>query len=543
MAAAPSFGQTWQWAKDSGGVSFLGKQDIGVDASGNSHVAGYFSGSVSFGPFTLTSKAGHDVYVVKYGPEGNVIWARQAEVAYNEDRFGNPLQVAVDAEGNTYVSGRIDNTATFGPVTLPKPVDGQSRYYVVKYSPAGELVWARIIGSSFGLSGLAVDGEQNIYITGYISASSATFGTIEFPKLTSGENFFIAKYNAGGFVEWARIADKIDYEVGQDVAADAEGNVYAAGWFFGTVTFGTTTLTSGNNLNLFVVKYDTKGNAVWASQAGGTHEYIYSLGITADGAGGCLVTGPFNNSISFGPTTLVSLGEEDAFIAKYDEKGLPVWARQLGGPFRDFGLGIVADNQGNSYITGAFGGSVRVGSTTLSSRGEFDAFVLKLNAGGEPIWVSQGGGPSVDAGSGIGIDAEGNAYIAGIVGRNATFGEIAVTTEGTADVFIAKVKDEQVLSSKGGGAGLSPSASTGAYPNPFAETVTFTFTLPDDQAASMRVYDPKGREVATLFQGRPVPHAEQRLLWQPEKNLPPGIYFIRFQSPTNFISKKVVLIR
>src|SRR3972149_4329281 len=106
----------------------------------------------------------------------------------------------------------------------------------------------------------------------------------------------------------------------------------------------------------------------WAKRAGGTSfDYNFSGGIAADTSGNSYVTGSFNGSATFGAgetneTTLVSAGESDIFVAKYDSSGMLVWAKRAGGTSHDNGRGIAVDSSGNSYVMGIFIGSATFGA-------------------------------------------------------------------------------------------------------------------------------------------------------------------------------------
>ncbi len=149
-----------------------------------------------------------------------------------------------------------------------------------------------------------------------------------------------------------------------------------AGYFEGTATFGPYTLTSSGNKDVFAAKLDPDGNWLWAVRAGGV-DFDFGRGIAADGAGHALLTGYFEGTATFGPYTLTSSGNFDIFIAKLDEGGNWLWAVQAGGSLPDYGYGIAADGAGHACLTGEFQGSAAFGPYTLTASG-YDAFVARL---------------------------------------------------------------------------------------------------------------------------------------------------------------------
>jgi len=164
---------------------------------------------------------------------------------------------------------------------------------------------------------------------------------------------------------------------GRGIATDSSGNCYVTGHFQGTATFGSITLTNSGNHDIFIAKLDPNGNFLWVKRAdGGNREYGY--GIATDGNGNCYVTGYFEGTATFGSTTLTSNGGQDIYITKLDSSGNFLWAQKAGGTEWDNGYGIAIDSSGNCYVTGIFNGTATFGSTTLTSNGGQDIFIAKL---------------------------------------------------------------------------------------------------------------------------------------------------------------------
>jgi hypothetical protein len=148
------------------------------------------------------------------------------------------------------------------------------------------------------------------------------------------------------------------------------------------MTVGSTTLTAVGGDNPFVIKLDSSGSPVWAKSFGGGDSN--GGGIAVDASGNSYTTGFFAGTMTVGSTTLTAVGGRDIFIIKLDSSGSPVWAKSFGGSENDFGRGIAVDASGNSYTTGFFAGTMTVGSTTLTAVGGNDIFVIKLDSSGSP---------------------------------------------------------------------------------------------------------------------------------------------------------------
>ncbi len=156
--------------------------------------------------------------------------------------------------------------------------------------------------------------------------------------------------------------------------------------------------------------------------------------IAVDKEGNVYTTGTFRETADFdpGPGTfnLVAAGDRDIFISKLDATGALVWAIGLGSTGNDEGLGITTDTAGNVYITGKFEGTVDfdpgAGTVNLTSAGDHDIFITKLDASGGHIWSRQVGGDDEQLANAIAVDKSGNVYTTGWITRTtpATTGSV-----------------------------------------------------------------------------------------------------------------------
>ncbi|MBN2355250.1 T9SS type A sorting domain-containing protein, partial [candidate division KSB1 bacterium] len=244
-----------------------------------------------------------------------------------------------------------------------------------------------------------------------------------------------------GNVLWVKqgglTSDKYDQGIG--VAVDGYNNILATGYFEEKAKFDADTLVSQGDRDLFVVKYDPNGNMVWVTRAGGSGSEE-GFDIAADDWGNAYVTGYFNGSCQFGPYSFSSIGRE-IFTAKFMADGTLQWVQRIFGTDNKWneGLGITAEANGSGcYVTGHFEATSVFDTQTLTSRGGRDIFIAKYDAGGTLQWVEQAGGEDWDEGHKITKDPAGNLYTTGYFTKTAAIGTQTVTTGGGRDVFVYK---------------------------------------------------------------------------------------------------------
>ncbi len=430
------------WATQAGGSGYT--EGLGVSAlpDGSSIVTGSFSDTATFGSTTLTSTAGtdDDVFVAKVDPSGTYVWATKA----GGSGYDYGIAIGTLPDGSAIVTGYFSGTVTFGSTTLTSA--GNNDVFVAKVDPSGAWVWATRAGGSLVDGGNAISAlpDGSSIVTGFFQ------GTVNFGSttLTSGgsDDVFVAKVDPSGAYVWATQAGGSSNDRGNAISALPDGSSIVTGYFLGTATFGSTTLTSTGGLDVFVAKVDPSGAYVWATQAGGS-SFDRGRGISALPDGSSIVTGSFQGTVNFGSTTLTSAaGNADVFVAKVDPSGAYVWATKAGGSLgNDNGNGVSALPDGSAIVTGSFRGTATFGATTLTSAGgSDDVFVAKVDPSGAYVWATKAGGSSGSYGYSYGVSAlpDGLSIVTGSFWGTATFGATTLTSlGGSNDAFVAKFLD------------------------------------------------------------------------------------------------------
>ncbi|MEP7277272.1 MAG: SBBP repeat-containing protein, partial [Bacteroidota bacterium] len=473
------------WAKRLGGTDYEHGRSIAVDASENVYTLGEFRGTEDFDPgpgtYNLTSFSAccYDMYVSKLDASGNFLWAKQlggTEVDY-------PTAITVDATGNVYVTGDFEGTADFdpgAPVYSFTSVGGAD-IFIVKLNTAGDFLWAAQMGGPSNpgsvsdlARSIAVDGDGNVYTTGYYSGTADFDPGAGVYNLTSydpfGQSGFVSKLDVAGHFVWAKQFTGLSNVVAFSIAIDGSGNVYTTGVFYSTTDFDPgpaiydLTPPEDNNYDVFICKLDASGNFIWAKRIGSPHiigAYLSdnSAGITVDATGNVYTTGYFPGTVDFDPgpdiynmTAAGASGTVDIFVLKLDTDGNFVWAKQMGGLYFDGAYGITVDAAENVYTTGYYSGRAdfdpspaiyNLTTTSGNISNDADIFVSKLDAAGNFVWAVTMGGVSFDYGSAIAVDADQHVYITGVFAGTADFdpsiAEYNLASAGADDVFVLKL--------------------------------------------------------------------------------------------------------
>ncbi len=184
--------------------------------------------------------------------------------------------------------------------------------------------------------------------------------------------------------------------------------------------------------------------------------------IAADAAGNIYVTGVFYGGMRVDTTTIYGSANSDAYIAKFNSQGDLAWIKWLGGKGKDEGNCIVADKNNNVYWCGSFSDTAYFDQTPIVSKGSSDMFLVKLSAAGDLVWIRTGGNTQADAGNKLTVDASGNILMAGYFSKTMQFENVALTSRGNADAFVAKYRPDGTISwAKDIGGGSSADAGTG----------------------------------------------------------------------------------
>ena len=399
---------------------------VAVDDLGYVYAAGSTQGA-----FDKDATArGEDAMVVKFDPDGRLMWAQQSETPGN-DAYNH---IAVDKKGYIYTIGSDSR-------------GNETAVLLTKWNRQGDRVWAQTLdsapdgtieydteGADFG-SSISTDGNGNIYIAGTTDRSIRNLG--------GTQDGFVAKYNPGGRLIWSDELDSNRDDAARSVFSDDLGNTYVVG-----VTDGNLGGDNAGDTDLFLRKYDVLGNEVWTRQIGSSaadgyfDEFDRDAVAAVDGEGNIYLVatteGEFDGQSH--------AGGRDIAIAKYNADGDRVWTKQIGTDRDDRAWGVSVDRANTVYITGETRGNLN----GHVNAGGWDAVTIALDGDGNHLVTETLATEADDRAFDIRIDSQGNVYQVG-----STAGALTGSGTGNDDAWIVKnyIKPTVYLETLDGAAG------------------------------------------------------------------------------------------
>lgn len=304
------------WLKGAVGNSGDKADAISIDGSGNIYMTGEFNSStITFGTISINNTGLADVYLTKFDPNGNVIWAKGAFGLNDDDAWG----VVADPLGNVFLTGSFAGSFSMG---YPLFSAGNEDIFLYKFDTNGNFIWGKSAGGTGNENPRDIDLDPlgNIFITGGFSSPTITFNNSILSN-TGTSDMFLAKYDLLGNALWGVSAGSSNpngsNDFGFDVETDAMGySTVGLRVDPPSITFGTITISNLTDAITALAKYDSNGNAVCA-------DYVVNSGATAgtgkDALGNIYLTFGYGVSATVGTFTLPAdpNGYQSYGIAKY----------------------------------------------------------------------------------------------------------------------------------------------------------------------------------------------------------------------------------
>ncbi len=428
--------QTWNWANSLGSIAGNDEAlDVATDNQGNTYVTGIFSNVIETSVDTIVSSGNIDIFVAKFDTIGNLVWLRRGGGTTDIDR-GEAIDV--DANGNVYVTGYFRTAATFDNITVTTGLNSNA-IFTAKYDTNGTIQWVQI-GTNGNANGfftgdrphdIKVDDSGNVYITGQKSQPT-TFGSITVPdpqQFSIGS--FLVKYDTNGNEQFG-----IPINPSTTIYQPAKIQIQNNSLFVLYVNYS-------NSYALEVRKYNTNGilQSTYPSLTlGGTFQQSDELNFVVASDESLYLYSEFQSTVQIGGN-LLSTGSgftfKDLFLSGYSSTGAFQWVKQIGGGGSDREGGIAIDTADNLYISGSFDNAMTIDTTVLQGIGQ-DIFVAKLNTNGNLNWARTAGSGNTTSNA-IFVNDHGDAFVTGLFNGTAIFDENQTASNGSSDIFAAKL--------------------------------------------------------------------------------------------------------
>jgi hypothetical protein len=311
------------WIKSSISNEDSGVDDLTIDSDGNPIVIGRFIDSLKLDSFVFDAPSTNQVYLAKYSPSGNCIWAKHLQAASFSGGAVGP-KVRTDKSGNGYVFGHFIDWIEFDSTHINAHGPYDQDIFLGKFDESGEFLWVKTMGGSSQeiLNWMDVDSSGNIYTTGYFSSTPAYFDAFTLNN-TSADDYFTAKYDPSGNCSWAK------YGYSGVIAACKDGYY--------------------THYPDLVSKFDSLGALLWSKSVGTT---VYNNAMIA-AEDTVFIAGTFTGTANFDAHALSSAADQ-MYIAKLSSAPVGTGVEK---PLLNSSLSLFP-NPGNGLFTISYHSSV-----------------------------------------------------------------------------------------------------------------------------------------------------------------------------------------
>lgn len=384
------------WSTYYGGVGDDYAYSCSTDNNGFVYIAGKTKSTAAIAT-SVSHQASYgggtfDAFLVKFDGMG----VRQWGTYYGGTGEDVGYSCSTDIQGNIFLTGSGYSSNAFITLGAHQVMHGGGIVdaFLVKFNSAGVRQWGTFYGgASFDYSySCCTDTQGNVFIAGNTYSLNGISSLSSHQEFHGGGGYdsFIAKFNSDGIRQWGTYYGGLIDDFGSSCVTDLNGNVYLSGESHSTnaiSTNGSHQSSKSGGFDAFLVKFNSGGSRIWGTYYGGNgHEESYSC--STDPNGNVYLAG-WSTSLSGISTAnghqVMMGGTEDAFISKFSENGVRLWATYYGGVEGDFAMSCSNGVLNNFYICGY---TQTLNSVPISSSGShqenhgsgvWDAFLVEFN--------------------------------------------------------------------------------------------------------------------------------------------------------------------
>ncbi len=512
-----------------------------IDDNNNVILMGSFYGTIEHELGFIKSKGGYkDIFLLKVSPEGSLLWAINVGTKLNE-RYNANSDLALDNQGNIILATTFVDTLFFGEDTL---FSFRQNNCLLKFDPNGQPLWSKQIETSkeiyYTPRHITVDREDNIYFgSGFNSVMD-----IDTLRLTNYPALFLAKFDKSGRFLWLNSYQTSSSSVYiKDLEYDGNNHLFFLCEMQGDATFESTQLNRKGVFDLVWGKVDTSGNLIFVKQEsveGDNWAFPKALHITSEN--NIAMTGEFRGVISLDGSETPGYGYFNIFTAVFNSSGSLLWKDVMVASDRVHSYDICSNSQNQIIITGSFKDKLVHNETLVEGIGDEDIFIAMYDNLGDLLVLENSGGSLRDFGVSLAQGVTGLNYLAGAYTYKSNFDQLSVDGYGNLDAFYTSFSyDPTSVNSKNSTKKSYSTLLRQNSPNPFNPITFISFELPSKQEISLKIYDVTGQLVSKIYEG--IMEAGKHTFSFNGNNLSSGTYVYQLQTREGVYSKRMLLIK
>ena len=338
------------------------------DAEGNIYISFSTSNSVVVGSSTLLIANdtlvgyGSGSFVAKIDPGGKLVWTSGFD--------SNIEAMAFTSDGNIMMTGGYSFS-----------------FYLYKVDPDGKVLWSYTEGTMGGAWGIdvIVDAEGNSYVTG-TARSSGLFGIL-LEDVCCPDHDFLVKFDRNGKLLWCRASSLNQYTYGRALAFDPQGNIVLAGQYVYDMKIGNFTMPSHLGwTSAYLASFSPAGDVQWAREYGGNAGHCQLADLVIDTDGSMYITGGFNHTATLDGHVLTTQDDYDFYVAKLSPTGDVTWIKNSGSTGQEKGDYLLLTSDG-LVVTAMIMGDFTLDGSQLTNVTETRAIAAKLTKDGDVVWL------------------------------------------------------------------------------------------------------------------------------------------------------------
>ena len=411
-------------------------------------VAGDLNTSAQFGNYQVAANSPNDfpqynirpdLFVSHLGSNGQWSWASSPDASAGLTIFS---ALTSGPNNEVYVIGEFLGAVGFGSHTIS---DGSSSMdlFIAKLDSQGNWQWAvgfeTLSESGYSLAaGVSVAPNGDVIVTGTHNGLT-DMGGIEVNA--SDDEVFLARFDSNGNTLWARNAGGFGTETATDVIVDSTDHIWQLSYTRDTFTVDGLTHEAIGAVDMVLTGYNTNGNATSLSgiKGGGSSEIIAGFSMALDASDHLYISGIFTGTANGPGFSLTSTGGTDVFVVKVSSSGSYLWADSAGTTNDDSVEDIIALDSDDIFITGSFNPRMDIGTDLVNTAGYKDGYIARISSDGDWDWIESIGGSDYDYSMSMAASDQGRIASTGGFAASVTKGSTTISSTASLDLFVWEV--------------------------------------------------------------------------------------------------------